>query len=160
MRKLVPLLVVALVTAALMHAAGAEDQEKKQMKLGNFSVSLAVKDINKSKVFYEKLGFKVVGGQIEQNWLILQSETTTVGLFKGMFEKNIMTFNPGWDHKRKTPEGFIDVREIQARLEKSGIKLKTRADPDSTGPASFVLDDPDGNTIFFDQHIPAPKKDK
>ena len=157
MRRLVPLLVVALVTAALMHAANADQEEKKEMKLGNFSVSLAVKDINKSKAFYEKLGFKQVAGQLKQNWVVLQNDTTTIGLFQGMFEKNLMTFNPGWDHKQKTPKGFMDVRKIQAQLEKSGIKLKTRADPDSTGPASFVIDDPDGNTILFDQHVPAPK---
>jgi lactoylglutathione lyase len=160
MRQLVPLLVVALVTAALMHESSAEPEENKEMKLGNFSVSLAVKDINKSKAFYEKLGFKVVSGQIKQNWIVLQNETTTVGLFQGMFEKNLMTFNPGWNHKKETPKDFMDVRKIQAQLEKNGIKPTTRADPASTGPASFVVADPDGNTILFDQHVPAPGKSK
>ena len=170
LRRLLPFVLVALATATLMHETRAEPEKKKAddkkvvaekpMPLGNFSVSLAVKDINKSKVFYEKLGFNVIGGKIEQNWLILQSELTTIGLFQGMFPRNVMTFNPGWDHKQKTPKGFMDVRDIQARLEKIGMKFTSRADPASTGPANFVLADPDGNPIFFDQHVPAPAKTK
>lgn len=127
------------------------------MPLGNFSVSLAVTDIQASKAFYEKLGFTVFGGKIEQNWLILQNGTTTVGLFQGMFEENIMTFNPGWDHKAQTLKKFKDVRELQAMLEERGIEFATKADPKTDGPASFVISDPDGNTILFDQHVPKPK---
>ncbi|MCA9322484.1 MAG: VOC family protein [Planctomycetes bacterium] len=126
------------------------------MDLGNFSVSLAVKDLAKSQAFYEKLGFSKVGGVAEQNWLILQNGTTTIGLFQGMFEKNILTFNPGWDHKKNTPKKFTDVRDLQTALEKQGIKPLTRADTATTGPANFVLEDPDGNTILFDQHVDRP----
>jgi catechol 2,3-dioxygenase-like lactoylglutathione lyase family enzyme len=164
MRKLATVLVVALVIGSMSNTIFADqdggEKENKTMKLGNFSISLAVKDINKSRAFYEKLGFEVIGGQVEQNWLILQNETTTVGLFQGMFEENLMTFNPGWDHKQQTPEDFLDVREIQKQLEKSGVAIKTKADPDSTGPASLVIADPDGNTILFDQHVPAPGEGK
>ncbi len=124
------------------------------MELGNFSVSLAVKDINASHAFYEKLGFKVVGGVAEQKWLILQNGTTTVGLFQGMFERNMLTFNPGWTHKQETVENFQDVRDIQAVLEERGVELTTRADATTDGPASLTLIDPDGNPILLDQHVP------
>lgn len=127
------------------------------MQLGNFSVSLAVKDIHASKAFYEKLDFKEVGGVIEQNWVVLQNGTVTVGLFQGMFEDNLMTFNPGWDHKRETPDGFQDVRELQALLKARGITMVMEADESGTGPASFVITDPDGNTLLFDQHVESPK---
>lgn len=127
------------------------------MKLGAFSVSLTVKDIAASKAFYEKLGFVQIHGVIEQNWVILQNDGTTIGLFQGMFEKNIMTFNPGWDANQQTPENFIDVRDLQAKLLAQDIELQTKADADSSGPASFTLVDPDGNTILFDQHVDKPE---
>lgn len=126
------------------------------MKLGVFSVSLAVKDIATSKAFYEKLGFVQIHGVTEQNWVILQNDGITIGLFQGMFEQNIMTFNPGWDANQQIPENFTDVRDLQAALIEKGIEIHTKADSDSTGPASFVLIDPDGNTILFDQHVDRP----
>jgi len=128
------------------------------MKLGNFSVSLAVQDIAASRAFYEKLGFRATGGNQAQNWLILQNETSTIGLFQGMFDKNIMTFNPGWDRNAATLPEFEDVREIQRALKGKGIALMTEADESTTGPASLMLSDPDGNMILIDQHVPAPKK--
>lgn len=126
------------------------------MDLGNFSVSLAVQDIAASRAFYEALGFEVAGGDQSQNWLILRNGGTKIGLFQGMFEKNILTFNPGWTGEAKAMEQFIDVREIQERLKAAGIKLISEADPQSRGPAHIVLSDPDGNTIMFDQHVPRP----
>ncbi len=161
MQKLVTALAVILIAGAMSQVLNAESKKmerKSTMKLGNFSVSLAVKDIGKSLAFYEKLGFQKIGGEIKQNWLILQNERATIGLFQGMFEKNIMTFNPGWNHKAEALMEFTDVRDLQKEIEKSGIKLTTRADPKSDGPASMVLADPDGNTILIDQHVPAPKK--
>lgn len=128
------------------------------MKLGNFSVSLAVKDIAASRAFYEKLGFKVFGGNQDQGWLILQNETATIGLFQGMFDKNLLTFNPGWDRSAATVPGFDDVRAIQRKLKASGVEFATSADEASTGPASFMVIDPDGNPILVDQHVPAPGK--
>ena len=128
------------------------------MKLGNFSVSLAVKDIKASKAFYEKLDFKQVAGKLEQNWVILQNGTTTIGLFQGMFEKNSLTFNPGWDHEMKTPKEFQDVRELQRTLKQRGVKLETEADESTDGPASLMLMDPDGNPILVDQHVPKPSR--
>ncbi|HYD01069.1 MAG TPA: VOC family protein [Phycisphaerales bacterium] len=130
----------------------------RQMDLGNFSVSLAVKDIAASRAFYEKLGFAVVGGNQKQNWLVMQNQTATIGLFQGMFDKNILTFNPGWDRSRNTPPDFQDVREIQKALQERGLKLTTTADPGTTGPASATLTDPDGNMILIDQHVPSPMK--
>ena len=126
------------------------------MQLGVFSVSLTVKDIRVSKSFYEKLDFKQVAGDINQNWIILQNGTTTIGLFQGMFEKNIMTFNPGWDKDQKTLKNFEDVRDIQAELIKRGITPDPKADSTGDGPASFVISDPDGNPILVDQHVPKP----
>ncbi len=118
----------------------------------------AVKDIKASKAFYEKLDFKEVGGKLEQNWIILQNGTTTIGLFQGMFEKNIMTFNPGWTKDQETLKDFQDVRELQRALKKRGITMTTEADESTEGPASFVIADPDGNTIYVDQHVPRPKR--
>ncbi len=144
-----------------MYAANAGASDKKgdaQLRLGNFSVSLTVKDIAASRAFYEKLGFKVCGGDQAQKWLVLQNETATVGLFQGMFEKNLLTFNPGWDRAKKTLSDFDDVREIQRTLVSKGLTLATKADESSTGPASLTLIDPDGNPILIDQHVPAPKK--
>ena len=126
------------------------------MRLGNFSVSLAVKDLAASRAFYEKLGFHKVGGN-GKKYLILQNETATIGLFQGMFDKNILTFNPGWDRNCATLPDFDDVRDIQRAITKQGLKLAIKADETSTGPASFTLNDPDGNQILVDQHVPSPK---
>ena len=128
------------------------------MNLGNFSVSLAVKDLAASRAFYEKLGLRVVFGSLEQSFLILQNDTATIGLFQGMFDKNTLTFNPGWDRAAKTLPEFDDVREIQRTLDGRGLKLATRADESSTGPGSLTLFDPDGNQILIDQHVPKPRK--
>ena len=128
------------------------------MQLGNFSVSLAVKDIGASRAFYEKLGFRVFGGDQAQNWLILQNETSTIGLFQGMFDKNILTFNPGWDRNGGTLPAFDDVRVIQQTLKSRGLALATEADEATSGPASIMVIDPDGNQILIDQHVPSPKK--
>ena len=125
--------------------------------LGNFSVSLAVKDLAASQAFYEKLGFAPIGGDPAQNWLILQNETSTIGLFQGMFERNILTYNPGWNRSAETLDDFEDVRDIQRALEAKGIEIVTRADESTDGPASFVITDPDGNPILLDQHVPRPK---
>jgi len=129
-----------------------------QMRLGNFSVSLAVKDIAASRSFYEKLGFRVIGGDQAKNWLILQNETSTIGLFQGMFAKNIMTFNPGWDRSSNTLPDFDDVRDIQRTLKERGLELTTATDESTKGPASLMLLDPDGNPILIDQHVPSPRK--
>jgi lactoylglutathione lyase len=122
------------------------------MELGAFSISLAVKDIGASKIFYEKLGFEVFGGDASQNWLILKNGDHTIGLFQGMFEKNILTFNPGWDSNARELDIYTDVRELQRQLEKQGLELITEADETTSGPASFMIEDPDGNPILFDQH--------
>jgi catechol 2,3-dioxygenase-like lactoylglutathione lyase family enzyme len=122
------------------------------MKLGAFSISLAVKDIHKSKEFYENLGFTYKGGNIDQNWVVLKNENAVIGLFQGMFEGNIITFNPGWDSDAQNLEEFDDVRAIQNHLKNSGIKLTGEADENSTGPAHITLTDPDGNNILIDQH--------
>lgn len=123
------------------------------MKLGTFSSSLAVKDIAASRAFYEKLGFEQVGGDQSQNWLILRHGETTIGLFQGMFERNMLTFNPGWNSQAETLEDFEDVREIQRRLKAAGLELTSEADESTTGPASLTLIDPDGNPILIDQHV-------
>lgn len=123
------------------------------MELGAFSVSLAVKDIEASRIFYEKLGFSAMGGDQAQGWLILRNDTTVIGLFQGMFEKNILTFNPGWDQNAGALESFADVREIQKSLDEQGVDIATRADPAGSGPAHIVLSDPDGNVIMLDQHV-------
>ncbi len=123
------------------------------MQLGAFSVSLAVKDIEASKVFYEKFGFKVVGGDQSQNWLILRNASHTVGLFQGMFDQNILTFNPGWDAEAQPLDAFTDIRDIQRQLKERGIQLVSEADEETTGPASLIATDPDGNTILIDQHV-------
>lgn len=128
------------------------------MRLGNFSVSLAVKDIARSRAFYEKLGFQVIFGEAKQNWLILQNDTATIGLFQGMFERNILTFNPGWDRSGAALPDYDDVRDIQQALKTHGIPLATEADDSSTGPASFMVIDPDGNPVLIDQHVPRPTK--
>ena len=123
------------------------------MELGAFSVSLAVKDLEASRSFYEKFGFEVVGGDASQNWQILRNGDHTIGLFQGMFEQNILTFNPGWDKHAQPLESFTDVRELQRQLKAKGIVLHTEADENGTGPASFLALDPDGNPILVDQHV-------
>ena len=123
------------------------------MELGAFSVSLAVKDIHASKAFYEKLGFKEFGGDITQNWLILKNGNHVIGLFQGMFEKNSLTFNPGWDQEAQKLDTFTDIRELQKQLKAQGMELMSEADEDTTGPASFMVMDPDGNPIIVDQHV-------
>lgn len=122
------------------------------MELGAFSISLNVKDIHRSKEFYENLGFTTLGGDIEQNWLILKNVDTVIGLFQGMFEKNLLTFNPGWDSNAENLEQFTDVREIQRKLKEKGVPLIKEADESTEGPAYITLEDPDGNPILIDQH--------
>lgn len=127
-------------------------EKSTNMKLGAFSISLAVKDIHKSVAFYEKLGFIHNGGNIDQNWVILKNENAIIGLFQGMFEDNIITFNPGWDANAQNLESFDDVREIQKQLKKSGITLSREADETTSGPEYITLTDPDGNNFLIDQH--------
>ena len=123
------------------------------MELGAFSVSLAVKDIEASQFFYEKLGFTAFAGNQSQNWLIMKNGDKALGLFQGMFEKNILTFNPGWNSAAEPLAEFTDVRELQRQLKKLGVEPITEADESSTGPASLMIADPDGNTILIDQHV-------
>jgi catechol 2,3-dioxygenase-like lactoylglutathione lyase family enzyme len=126
------------------------------MRLGNFCLSLAVKDIHASLAFYEKLGFRQVSGDIGKNWVVLKNGTTKIGLFQGMFEKNMLTFNPGWDHAGQPLPEFDDVRDLQKSLKSQGVALMAEADEASTGVAHFMLVDPDGNPILVDQHVPKP----
>ena len=123
------------------------------MKLGAFSVSLSVKDLHASKSFYETLGFEAFAGGIEENYLIMKNEQSLIGLFQGMFEDNILTFNPGWDTDTNELDDFDDVREIQRELKEKGIALENEADETTSGPANIVLYDPDGNVILIDQHV-------
>jgi lactoylglutathione lyase len=123
------------------------------MELGAFSVSLAFRDLAASRAFYEKLGFTAFAGDPAQNWLILKNGDTAIGLFQGMFERNILTFNPGWDQGARTLASFTDVRELQRQLRARGVELQQEADESTTGPASFVVVDPDGNPILVDQHV-------
>lgn len=123
------------------------------MELGAFSISLAVKDLEVSKRFYEKLGFEIFGGDASQNWLIMKNGDHAIGLFQGMFEKNILTFNPGWDSNAAELESFTDVRDLQRQLKEHGVELINEADENTTGPASFMTVDPDGNPILVDQHV-------
>lgn len=123
------------------------------MQLGAFSISLAVKDIAASRAFYEKLGFTAFAGEQSQNWLIMKNGDHIIGLFQGMFEKNILTFNPGWDQNANPLGAFTDARELQRRLREAGVAFTSEADENSTGPTSFVVVDPDGNPILVDQHV-------
>ena len=123
------------------------------MSIGAFSLSLAVKDIKRSLEFYQKLGFSKFHGEIDQGWLILSDGDTKIGLFQGMFEKNMLTFNPGWSSEAQTLESFTDVRDIQKRLKADGIACVTEADETTSGPASFMILDPDGNPVLIDQHV-------
>lgn len=155
-------LLVCLVSGIGGYVAGGGGEEGKveggdaPVRLGNFSVSLTVKDIAASRAFYEKLGFKVVSGDQAKNWLVLQNEETKIGLFQGMFPKNTLTFNPGWDSHKATLADFEDVRELQKKLKAKGLTPAPAADESTTGPAYFMLMDPDGNPILVDQHVPRP----
>ncbi len=123
------------------------------MKLGAFSVSLSVKDLKASKTFYETLGFQVFAGDMDRNYLIMKNEDTLIGLFQGMFENNILTFNPGWDANAQKLDSFDDVRQIQRSLKEKGVALQQEADESTSGPAGITLLDPDGNAILIDQHV-------
>jgi len=142
--------------AAPSHPAAASTPPSDALELGNFSVSLAVKDIAASRAFYEALGLRVIAGDQAQNWLILQNQTATIGLFQGMFERNTLTFNPGWDRSMTTLTTFDDIRDIQAALRSKGLTPTLAAEESSTGPASLMLIDPDGNPILIDQHVSRP----
>lgn len=128
------------------------------MKLGNFSISLAVKDLAASRAFYEKLGFAAIAGDPARHWQILHNGATTIGLFEGHLERNTLTFNPGWDGAGNTLAEFDDVRELQRTLKARGVALASAADEATTGPASFLVIDPDGNPVLVDQHVPSPAK--
>jgi len=161
MTRLTPKLASAMALAALVGASAGRlslATEHKRMDLGNFSVSLAVKDIKASKAFYEKLDFEVVGGNLDQNWIVLRNGSARIGLFQGMFDKNIMTFNPGWTTDKQTLPDFTDVRELQRTFKARGLTLSTEADETTDGPAHFTVTDPDGNTLLVDQHVPRPKR--
>ncbi|GAA6186155.1 VOC family protein [Aliiglaciecola sp. NS0011-25] len=149
------LLLIVFLSGCVATPQKTEAKVEPAMQLGNFSVSLAVKDIAVSRAFYEKLGFTVRGGDQAQNWLVLQNESTIIGLFQDMFEQNILTFNPGWDNDGKQLPEYKDVRELQKIIKAKGIKLLTEADESTSGPAYFMLEDPDGNQILIDQHVPA-----
>ena len=123
------------------------------MELGAFSISLTVKDVEASRVFYEKFGFEVFGGDASQNWLIVKNGNCVIGLFQGMFEVNMLTFNPGWDSDARELDAFTDVRDLQRQLKAQGVELISEADESTTGPASFMAVDPDGNPILVDQHV-------
>ena len=164
MRYAIPCLVLFVCCLAIYPVTGSLTDETSNntrttdMQLGNFSISLTVKDIHASKEFYEKLGFKVSGGDLKRNYVILQNETSTIGLYQGMFEKNSLTYNPGWDRDKKTLAEFQDVREIQQELRKRGLNPVVAADESTGGPAFLTLVDPDGNPILIDQHVPKPTK--
>ena len=123
------------------------------MELGAFSISLTVKDIEASRKFYEKFGFEIFGGDASQNWLIMKNGDHAIGLFQGMFEKNMLTFNPGWDSDARELDTFTDVRDLQRQLKEQGLELISEADESTTGPGSFIAVDPDGNPILVDQHV-------
>lgn len=155
MKKMIMVALVFLFAGYAMQStvsSQTEPERKPAMELGAFSVSLNVKDIAASRAFYEKLGFVKIMGEQSKNWLIMQSGTTTIGLFQGVLERNTLTFNPGWASRGEHPREFTDVREIQRRLKKEELKLEAQADESTTGPAFFLLKDPDGNPILFDQH--------
>jgi catechol 2,3-dioxygenase-like lactoylglutathione lyase family enzyme len=158
MKKLLLLILVVLASFSFDFYSSPESktttkhQNNTPMKLGAFSVSLNVKDINASKKFYESLGFTVLGGDLKMNYLIMKNGNALIGLFQGMFEGNILTFNPGWDENSNSVNPFDDVRKIQQHLKTSGIKLTSEADGATSGPASITLADPDGNLILIDQH--------
>lgn len=149
---------VVLIGGAFVQAgAYSESERSERMDLGAFSISLAVEDLEASRSFYEKFGFEVFGGDASQNWLMLKNGDHVIGLFQGMFEDNILTFNPGWDQQGHELESFTDVRELQRQLKAQGVEIQTEADENSTGPASFVAVDPDGNPVLVDQHVSRPE---
>ncbi len=165
MRYTIPSLILFLCCFVVYPVSGSKLNETidntnkdKAMQLGNFSISLTVKDVNASKEFYEKLGFKVSGGDLKHNYVVMQNETSTIGLYQGMFDKNSLTYNPGWDRDCKTLDKFQDVREIQQELKKRGLNPVVSADETTNGPAFLTLVDPDGNPILIDQHVPKPTK--
>ena len=135
------------------HALQATTPQKNAMELGAFSISLTVKDLAASIAFYEKLGFRTFHSGEHMKYAILKNGEHLIGLFEGMFDRNILTFNPGWDQSAKELDAYTDVRELQARLEEQGVELAQKADPTTTGPASFVVVDPDGNPVLVDQHV-------
>lgn len=139
------------------HASSVPATGEKNLELGNFSLSLTVKNVAESKAFYEKLGFHVSGGN-GKSYVIMQNATATIGLYHGMFPKNMLTFNPGWDRNKNVLPEFDDVREIQKTIKARGLTPTSPADENSTDKAYMMIDDPDGNPILIDQHIPAPKK--
>ena len=150
---------LALITiAASTTNSPTQAKEAKNMELGSFTLCLLVKDINASKEFYEKLDFKQVSGDIKQKWIVVQNGTTKIGLFQGLIDKNMLTFNPGQTSSKETLEDFADVREIQSTLKKRGLKLKSEADASTQGPAHITIDDPDGNPILLDQYVASPKR--
>jgi catechol 2,3-dioxygenase-like lactoylglutathione lyase family enzyme len=151
-------ILVAYATSFAVQKPSGGSSGDKPLRLGNFSVSLNVKDIAASRAFYEKLGFKKVFGDESKKLLILQNDQSTIGLFQGAFERNSLTYNPGWDRTMATLPDFDDVREIQKALKAKGLTLTMTADESSTGPAGLALTDPDGNPILIDQHVPSPKK--
>ena len=142
---------VCIVSCAQIAASNAE--RSNPMQLGAFSISLTVKDIEASKNFYEKFGFKVVAGNAKQKWLVLGNGDHKIGIFQGMFEKNMMTFNPGWNQNAAKADSFTDIRELQRQLKAKGVMLQKEADEKTSGPASFIAVDPDGNPILVDQHV-------
>jgi predicted enzyme related to lactoylglutathione lyase len=146
-------LIASFVIGLYTHPITAKQQTNNtNMKLGAFSVSLSVKDIKASKQFYENLGFVVFGGSLEKNYLIMKNGKSLIGLFQGMFEGNILTFNPGWDENAKNMDKFDDVREIQRQLKNKGVKISNEIDEKTSGPASIMITDPDGNVVLIDQH--------
>jgi len=142
-----------IISVFLVFASCQTMANDNSSELGAFSVSLSVKNLEESKVFYEKLGFSIKGGNASQNWLIMRNGDHTIGLFQGMFEKNILTFNPGWGKFAKKLDSFTDIRDIQKKLKEKGVEFISKADEKSNGPASFMIKDPDGNTILIDQHV-------
>lgn len=144
---------IILALAVAFSLGFITNRKKEDMKVGAFSMSLSVKNLQASKEFYENLGFKVFGGGMDKNYLIMKNGNALIGLFQGMFQGNILTFNPGWDENAKKMDQYNDVREIQKHLKAKNIKLASEADENTKGPASFMVTDPDGNVILFDQHI-------
>jgi catechol 2,3-dioxygenase-like lactoylglutathione lyase family enzyme len=141
------------LTVSAWHPFNSAAQQGANMELGNFSISLAVKDIEASRAFYEKFGFTVFGGNAAQKWLILKNGDHVIGLFQGMFDRNMLTFNPGWDSNANRLDAFTDVRELQRALKAQGVLLLSEADESGSGPASFMAIDPDGNPVLVDQHV-------
>ena len=158
MKTLVALTLAGALAWTAVASQTTQPKETKTMELGSFTLCLLVKDINASKEFYEKLDFKQVSGDIKQKWIVVQNGTTKIGLFQGLIEKNMLTFNPGQTSSKETLKDFADVREIQSTLKKRGLKLKAEADESTKGPAHITIDDPDGNPILLDQYVASPKR--